>query len=103
MLIFLAHNKIVYLVHVGFIHILLPLFLTDGLFNVILLNVGCLCVHIGTLNAHVGDDFWHLWFREGCPCLGHDYWLTAIAVCFPNTAPAPSLYWLTCTRLLVQD
>ena len=80
----MTHNKIVDIVHVGFIHILIPQFLTDGLVNVIILEVGHLCIRLGMIDTCVRDDCWHLWFGEGLRCLGHDSWLTAIAVGRPK-------------------
>ena len=70
--------------HVSFIHILLPRFLTDIIYNVLLIEVGNLSICLGTLSAFVRDDSWHLWVVEGCRCLGHDEWLTSIAVGFPK-------------------
>ena len=84
MLVCRTHNKIVDLVPVSFIHILLPQFLTDGLVNVLLFEVGNFCVYLGTHNARVGGDCWHLWVGEGCQYLGHDGWLTATSVFYPN-------------------
>ena len=70
--------------HVSFIHIFLPQFLTDGLVNVLLFEVGHLCVCLGTLGACVRGYFWYLWFGGGCICLYYDGWLTAIAVGCPK-------------------
>ena len=64
--------------------ILLPRFLTDGLFNVLLFNVGCLFVRLGALDASVRYDCRHLWSGEGFLCLGHDDCITAIAVGRPK-------------------
>ena len=66
--------------HVSFIHILLPQFLMGILVNIFLFKVGHLPVRIGTLDACVRDDFWHLWVGEGWKCLGHDDCLTDISV-----------------------
>ena len=70
--------------HVGFMQIFLPQFLIDGLVDVLVFEVGHICVPIGTIDACVRDDFWHIWVKEGLWCIGHDIWLTAIAVGHPN-------------------
>ena len=57
----MTYNKVVDLVHVCFVDILLPQFLTDSLFNSLLSKVGRLHVRFGTLNTRVRDDCWHLW------------------------------------------
>ena len=56
LLVFLIHNKMLDLVHVGFIHIYFPQFLTDELFDVLLFEVVHLCVSLGKLNTRVRDD-----------------------------------------------
>ena len=70
--------------HVSFICILLPRFLTDSLVNIIIFKVGHLFVRLGTLGACVRDYFWHLWVGESCRCLGNNGWLTFIAVGYPK-------------------
>ena len=47
--------------HVVFIHIFLPQFITDGLLDVLLFEVCHLSISLGVLNAHVWDDSWNLW------------------------------------------
>ena len=76
----MTHNNIVDILHVGFIHIFLPQFLTDGLVNVLLLQVGHLCVSLGKLNTHARDHCWHPRVGEGIRCLGRDGWLADINV-----------------------
>ena len=80
----MIYNKIVDIVHVCFLHILLPQFLTDGLVNIIIFEVGRVYFRFGTLDARVRDGFWHLWIGEGSRCLGHDGLLTGITVGFPK-------------------
>ena len=75
-----THNEILYLVHVGFIYIFLPQFLTDSLIDVLLFEVCHLYVSFGTLGASVRHDVWNLWVGEGRRCIGHDIWMKAIAV-----------------------
>ena len=91
-------NNILDLVHVSYIHIFLPQFLTDGLATVTLFVVGHLWVRLGTLDTRFRDYFWHLWVGEDFWCLGHDGWLTAIAVVCPNIP----LHLLHCTGELVR-
>ena len=79
-LIVLTHNNIVDIVHVGSIHIFLPMFLMDGLINVIIFEVGNFYVSIGTLNVSVLYDGRNLWVGYGLQCLSHNGWLTAITV-----------------------
>ena len=59
-LVVLNHNKTVYLIHVGFIHIFITQFLTDGPVDVLLLDVARLYVSLGMLDAHVRDYCWNL-------------------------------------------
>ena len=42
--------------YVGFIHVLLPQFLTNGLVNVLLFELGLFSVSLGMIDAHVWDD-----------------------------------------------
>ena len=42
--------------HVDLIHILIPLFLVDGLVNVLILEVGYLCIYLGMIEDRVRDD-----------------------------------------------
>ena len=80
LLIGLNQNNIVDLVHVNFIDICLSWFLTDGLINAIIFEVGYLCVSNGMLDACVWGDCWHLQVGEIHQCLGNDVWLSSIAV-----------------------
>ena len=70
----------------------------DILVDVILFEVGHLCVSFGTLDSRVWDDCWNLRFGEGCWCLGHDGWLIDIAVDLPKIP----LQLLHCPRNLVR-
>ena len=70
--------------HVSFIRILLPKFLTDILVNIILFGVGRLCARIGALDNSGRDDCWHIWVGEGYQCLVHYGWLPDISVGRPN-------------------
>ena len=49
MLVCLTHNNIVDIVHVSFIHILLPQFLMDIIVNIVLFELGHISVCIGVL------------------------------------------------------
>ena len=69
-----------------------------SLFNILLFEVCHICVCIGTLDARVRNDSWHIWVREGCRCLGHDGWLIDIAV----DRPKIPLQLLHCPRNLVR-
>ena len=60
------------LMHVSFIHILLPHFLTDGPVNVLILEVCHFSACLGTLGARVRYYCCRLWVREGFRCLIHD-------------------------------
>ena len=80
LLVGMTHKKIVDSVNIGFIHIFIPHFLTDGLVNVLLFEVGYLCVSLGMIYARVWYDFWYIRFGEGIWCLDHDGCLAAIAV-----------------------
>ena len=84
--------------HVSFIHILLPQFLTDSLVNILLFEVGYFCVHLGKLGAHVRDYCCNLWVGEGCWCLGNYGWLADIDVGIPNIPP----HLLHCNGKIVQ-
>ena len=64
--------------HVSFIHILLPQFLTDILINILLFELGHICIRLGTLSSRVRGGFWLLWVGEGFQCLSHYGWLIAI-------------------------
>ena len=97
-LICMNHNNIVDLVHVGFIHIFLPQFMADGLANVLVFEVGHLCVSLGTFEDCVRGYCFHIWVEEGRRFLGHDGWMADIAVVCPKI-PIQSLY---CTEKLVQ-
>ena len=35
---------------------------------------------LGTIDAHIRDNGWHLWAEQGLQCLGHDGCLAAIVV-----------------------
>ena len=70
--------------NVSFIHILLPQFLTDSLINILLFELGHICIHLGALSACFSDDFWHPWVGEAFRCIGHYGWLTDISVGHPN-------------------
>ena len=70
--------------HVCFVEILLPQFLTNILANTLLFEVGHLHVRFGTLDTRIRDNFWHLCVGEGSWCLGHDGWLTVISVGCPK-------------------
>ena len=74
------HNKIVDLVHVGFLRIFITDFLKDGLIDVLLSEVGNFYVSLGTIDAHICDNGWHLRDEQGLQCLGHDGCLAAIVV-----------------------
>ena len=65
MLVCLTHHIIVDIVHVSFIHILLPQLLMDILVNIVLFEVSHFSVCIGALGARFGDGCWHLWVGEG--------------------------------------
>ena len=80
----MTHNKIVDIVHVSFIHILLPQLLMYSLVNVILLEIDHLCVRLGMLDTRVRDDCWYLWVGGGFWCLSHYFWLTSIAIGRPK-------------------
>ena len=82
------HKKIVDHVHVGFIHIFIPQFLTDGIIDVIIFEIGHLYVSLGMLDTRVWDYCWHIGVGGGLRCLDHDGWLAAIAV--------------GCTKVLIQ-
>ena len=84
MLVCPTYNKVVDILHVCFVYILIPQFLTDSPVNSLLFEVGNLHVRFGTLGARGRDDFWNIWVGEGSQCIGHDGWLTAIAVGFPK-------------------
>ena len=56
MLVLLNYNKVVDLVHVCFVDILLPQFLTDGLINTLIFEVGHLHARFGMLGARGRDD-----------------------------------------------
>ena len=74
------HNYIVYFVHVGFVHIFITQFLTDGLISVLLFKLGHFYVSFGTLSARFCHDGCHLLDGGGLRCFGHDGWMTAIYV-----------------------
>ena len=61
----MAYRNIVDIVHVSFIHIILPHFLTDSLVNIIIFEVCHLSAHLGTLVGCVRDDCWHIWVSKG--------------------------------------
>ena len=92
------HKNIVDNVHVGFINIFLPQFLTDGIIDVLLFEVGHIYVSLGMIDTRVWDDYWHIGFREGLRCLDHDVWLAAIAV---GRTKVP-LQFIHCTGELVR-
>ena len=50
----------VYLVHLCFVDILIPQFMTDNLINNILIKVGHLHVYFGMIEDHVKDDCWYI-------------------------------------------
>ena len=78
------HNKIVDIVHVVFIHIFIPSFLTDGLINIIILEVGSFYNNRGTLNTSVCDDGCKFCVGECLRYLGHYGFLTAVSIGFPK-------------------
>ena len=80
----MTHNNILDIVHFSIIHIFLPQFLTDSLINIIIFELGRICVHLGTLDTRFRDYCWYLWVGEGFRCLVHDGWLKVIAVVRPN-------------------
>ena len=80
----MTYNNIIVLLHLSFIYILLPQFLTHSLTIIILFKVYHFYIHIGTLGDCAGNDCWHLWVGEGFQCLGHDGWFIDIAVGYPN-------------------
>ena len=56
----------------------------DSPANGIIFKVGHRHVRFGIINARVRNDFRHICVSEGSRCLGHDGWLVAIAVGFPE-------------------
>ena len=84
LLVCLTQNNILDLVHVSFIHTLIPQFLIDGLVNILIFEEGNLCIHLGILDDRVRDDFWHLWVGGGFQCLSYDVWLEYIYVGCPK-------------------
>ena len=79
-LISMTPKNIVNIVYVGFIHLFLPQFLTDGLVNILLFEVGHLCVSIGMLDDRVRDYGWHIRVGVGCQCLINYGWMADIAL-----------------------
>ena len=76
----LKHNKIVDILHVGFIYIFLPQFLTYGLVRVTLFEVVHLQVSFVTLEGCIWDYCSYLRVRECCRCLGNYGFLASISV-----------------------
>ena len=76
LLVCLAHNNIVDLMHAVFIHVFLPRFQS----YVLLFKVGNICLRLGTIHARFRYECWHTWVREVLQCLGHDVWLVSIDV-----------------------
>ena len=70
--------------HVYFVDILLTQFLTYSFVNSLLFEVGHFHVRLGTLKAHVRNDYWHLWVGGGFWCLGHDIWFKTLAIGLPK-------------------
>ena len=66
--------------HVGLILIYIPQFLTDGLVNIIILDVGHFGVNLGMLGSSVCHKIRNLRVGEGRRCFGNDHRLAAIAV-----------------------
>ena len=76
----ISHNKIVNIVHVGFVYIFLPWFLIDDLVDVLLFEVGHLYVTLGKVDVLVWVYCWHIQVEKGHRYIGHDGWLSDITV-----------------------
>ena len=88
----LAHNEIVYLVHVWFLEILLPRILVDGLIYIIFIEVGHISIYFWALGAQISDGR-YLWVGEGGLSFSQYGWLVAVTVCWYRA----SLQFLHCS------